>query len=103
MLLYSRADSWLGWGESRESDNVLRSLGRIFQISMRGLRQPLFSLFSATRTSAAGNPLRFPSHGSARDLALAASDVRDALRSPKSRATIAAAGINPANVRRNCR
>ena len=24
MVLYSRADSWLGWGESRESDNVLR-------------------------------------------------------------------------------
>ena len=22
MVLYSRADSWLGWGESRESDNV---------------------------------------------------------------------------------
>ncbi|MGH9599687.1 MAG: UDP-forming cellulose synthase catalytic subunit, partial [Terracidiphilus sp.] len=37
MVLYSRADSWLGWGESRESDNVLRSLGRIFQISMHGL------------------------------------------------------------------
>jgi len=26
----------LGWGESRESDNVLNSLGRIFQISMHG-------------------------------------------------------------------
>ncbi|MGD0520655.1 MAG: UDP-forming cellulose synthase catalytic subunit [Terracidiphilus sp.] len=37
MVLYSRADSWLGWGESRESDNVLRSLGRIFQISFHGL------------------------------------------------------------------
>ena len=36
--LYSRADSWLGWGEGRESDNVLRSLGRIFTISMRGLK-----------------------------------------------------------------
>jgi cellulose synthase (UDP-forming) len=37
MVLYSRADSWLGWGESRESDNVLRSLGRIFRISWHGL------------------------------------------------------------------
>jgi cellulose synthase (UDP-forming) len=37
MVLYSRADSWLGWGESRESDNVLVSLGRIFRISMHGL------------------------------------------------------------------
>ena len=44
--LYSRADSWLGWGESRESDNVLRSLGRIFQISMRGLKATFLSIFT---------------------------------------------------------
>ena len=37
MVLYSRADSWLGWGESRESDNILFSLRRIFSISMHGL------------------------------------------------------------------
>jgi cellulose synthase (UDP-forming) len=37
MVLYSRADSWLGWGESRESDDVLRSMARIFTISMHGL------------------------------------------------------------------
>jgi cellulose synthase (UDP-forming) len=46
MVLYSRADSWLGWGESRESDDVLRSLSRIFQISMRGLRDTFRSLFT---------------------------------------------------------
>ena len=46
MVLYSRADSWLGWGESRESDNVLRSLGRIFQISMHGLASTFRSLFT---------------------------------------------------------
>jgi cellulose synthase (UDP-forming) len=45
MVLYSRADSWLGWGESRESDDVLRSLGRIFQISMHGLVSTFQSLF----------------------------------------------------------
>jgi cellulose synthase (UDP-forming) len=45
MVLYSRADSWLGWGESRENDNVLRSLGRIFQISMHGLSSTFRSLF----------------------------------------------------------
>ena len=45
MVLYSRADSWLGWGEARESDNVLRSLGRIFQISMHGLVSTAKSLF----------------------------------------------------------
>ncbi|HEY2857904.1 MAG TPA: UDP-forming cellulose synthase catalytic subunit [Terracidiphilus sp.] len=47
MVLYSRADSWLGWGESRESDNVLRSLTRIFQISMHGLAATARSLFSS--------------------------------------------------------
>ena len=46
MVLYSRADSWLGWGESRESDNVLRSMGRIFQISMHGLVSTFQSLFT---------------------------------------------------------
>jgi cellulose synthase (UDP-forming) len=37
MVLYSRADTWLGWGESRETDHPLQSLGRIFKISMQGL------------------------------------------------------------------
>ncbi len=46
MVLYSRADSWLGWGEARESDNVVSSLFRIFQISMRGLAQTARALFS---------------------------------------------------------
>ncbi len=46
MVLYSRADSWLGWGESRESDNVMHSLRRIFQISMHGLVSTFLSLFT---------------------------------------------------------
>jgi cellulose synthase catalytic subunit (UDP-forming) len=45
MVLYSRADSWLGWGEARESDDVLHSLARIFQISMSGLAATFRSLF----------------------------------------------------------
>jgi len=45
MVLYSRADSWLGWGESRETDDVMRSLGRIFQISFIGLGQTFRSIF----------------------------------------------------------
>ena len=45
MVLYSRADSWLGWGESREPDNVLHSLLRIFMISMHGLYTTFRSLF----------------------------------------------------------
>jgi cellulose synthase (UDP-forming) len=44
IALYSRADSWLGWGEAPQSDNVLRSLGRIFLISMRGLGAALLSI-----------------------------------------------------------
>lgn len=36
-VLYTRADSWLGWGESREVDSIPRSLLRIFSISLRGL------------------------------------------------------------------
>jgi cellulose synthase (UDP-forming) len=46
MVLYSRADSWLGWGESRDSDNILFSLKRIFSISMHGLVTTFQSLFS---------------------------------------------------------
>jgi cellulose synthase (UDP-forming) len=46
IALFSRADSWLGWGESRQSDNVLRSLGRIFRISLRGMWVTSRSIFS---------------------------------------------------------
>jgi len=45
IALYSRADSWLGWGEARESDNVLRSLGRIFRISLHGMWLTFRSVF----------------------------------------------------------
>jgi cellulose synthase (UDP-forming) len=59
LQLYSRADSWLGWGESRENDKVLRSLGRIFQISMRGLAATVLSLFGRDDVAARrkANPL----------------------------------------------
>ena len=58
MVLYSRADSWLGWGEARESDNVLRSMGRIFQISMHGLVTTFQSVF--TRQKKTKKPVRVP-------------------------------------------
>jgi cellulose synthase (UDP-forming) len=45
MVLYSRADNWLGWGESREIDQPMRSLARIIQLSMRGLRGAFHSMF----------------------------------------------------------
>ena len=38
VALYSRADTWLGWGESREIDRPLVSLARIFAISLEGLK-----------------------------------------------------------------
>lgn len=69
MVLYSRADSWLGWGESRESDNVLRSLGRIFQLSMQGLNMTFKSLFTFKKKSPK-KPARIPAAASM--LALAA-------------------------------
>jgi cellulose synthase (UDP-forming) len=47
MVLYSRADSWLGWGESREPDDVVKSMARIFAISFKGLAQAFQSLFAA--------------------------------------------------------
>jgi cellulose synthase (UDP-forming) len=43
--LYSRADSWLGWGESREVDRPLRSLARILKLSVQGFGIALGSLF----------------------------------------------------------
>ncbi len=46
MVLYSRADTWLGWGETREVDRPLTSLLRIFQISIGGLTQTIASFTS---------------------------------------------------------
>jgi cellulose synthase (UDP-forming) len=41
MVLYSRADTWLGWGEAREVDKPLTSLGKIFKLAFKGIRQTL--------------------------------------------------------------
>jgi cellulose synthase (UDP-forming) len=49
MVLFSRADSWLGWGESREADQPLRSLWHIMQLSMRGLSHTFRGLFPGRR------------------------------------------------------
>ena len=51
MVLYSRADSWLGWGESREADDPMRSMARIFKISLRGLVQTFESLTGSDNKS----------------------------------------------------
>ena len=67
-VLYSRADSWLGWGEARESDNVLRSMARIFSISMHGLVTTFQSLVAVQKKTK--KPVRVPAAASM--LALAA-------------------------------
>jgi cellulose synthase (UDP-forming) len=41
MILYSRADTWLGWIESPEADKPITSLGKIFKLSFNGIRQTL--------------------------------------------------------------
>lgn len=45
-VLYSRADSWLGWNENREADRPLLSLYRIFRLSVHGLAQTARLFFS---------------------------------------------------------
>jgi len=57
MVLYSRADSWLGWGESREPDDVMRSMARIFRISFRGLRQTVETLFRGSGSKSRKKPV----------------------------------------------
>lgn len=44
-VLYSRADTWLGWGEAREPDRPLRSMARIVALSMNGFKQIGQSVF----------------------------------------------------------
>ncbi|MCU1247105.1 MAG: cellulose synthase catalytic subunit (UDP-forming) [Edaphobacter sp.] len=41
MVLYSRADTWLGWGETREPDKPLVSLGRITKLACYGMTKAL--------------------------------------------------------------
>ena len=55
-VLYSRADTWLGWGEAREKDDIARSFGRILKISMQGLVVTFKALFeSESKTKGSGN------------------------------------------------
>jgi cellulose synthase (UDP-forming) len=45
MILYSRADTWLGTGELRYPDGLLRSLGHIVQLAAHGFHQTARALF----------------------------------------------------------
>jgi hypothetical protein len=44
MILYSRADTWLGPRKAREPDHPMRSLGHILRLSLYGLAQTAGSL-----------------------------------------------------------
>ena len=54
MVLYSRADSWLGWGETREADKPMKSLGLIFRLSIKGLTQTFRGLMKTKKTPPKG-------------------------------------------------
>lgn len=54
MVLYSRADTWLGWGADRAPDRPLRSLALIFRLAVRGLGTTARALARPSRKSLAG-------------------------------------------------
>ena len=51
MVLYSRADTWLGWGDNREPDQPFKSLGRILRLSVYGLTQTAKQLMKTNKKS----------------------------------------------------
>jgi len=44
MVLYSRADTWLGWGETRDADKPLTSLSRILRLALHSFAKVITSL-----------------------------------------------------------
>ena len=54
MVLYSRADTWLGWGESREVDRPLTSLWRILQLSAFGLNRTARGMMTNRKSAPKG-------------------------------------------------
>ena len=54
MVLYSRADTWLGWGEAREADRPLLSLYRIMQLSIHGLAHTFRGLIKSRKNAPKG-------------------------------------------------
>lgn len=51
MVLYSRADTWLGWGENREPDQPLKSLARILRLFVYGLSHTAKQLVKTNRAT----------------------------------------------------
>jgi cellulose synthase (UDP-forming) len=50
MVLYSRADTWLGWGETREPDQPLTSLGRITKLAFFGYTKAIREMMKSKNT-----------------------------------------------------
>ncbi|WP_433972777.1 UDP-forming cellulose synthase catalytic subunit [Tunturiibacter lichenicola] len=51
-VLYSRADTWLGWGETREADRPLTSLRRILRLALHNFGQAIKSLAKSNHPAA---------------------------------------------------
>ncbi len=47
-VLYSRADTWLDWGDTRERDHPLRNIGRIIQLAGFGIAEIARGTFRRT-------------------------------------------------------
>jgi cellulose synthase (UDP-forming) len=54
MILYSRADTWLGWGEAREKDRPMRSMARILKLSWHGLSHTVRGLWADPKRAPKG-------------------------------------------------
>ena len=54
MVLYSRADTWLGWGETRDADKPLTSLARIVNLALHGFGQTLHAMMKQEKTTPKG-------------------------------------------------
>ncbi|MBB5059869.1 cellulose synthase catalytic subunit (UDP-forming) [Granulicella aggregans] len=49
MVLYSRADTWLGWGDSREASRPFKSMARILGLALRGVGQTFEAAWSVVQ------------------------------------------------------
>ncbi len=54
MVLYSRADTWLGWGETREADKPLTSLARIVKLAFTGFEQTVRAMTKQEKSNPEG-------------------------------------------------
>ncbi len=54
MVLYSRADTWLGWGETRDPDKPLTSLLLIFKLALHGFAQTVRGLMKSKKAPPKG-------------------------------------------------